>query len=664
MATGSAPDRRPSFAYTSTPASAASPAPDTEPVTPATPATPVPEAAAPRRSSLEVALDGTLDGMLDGTLALSLERSARVAAAALDAPAAFVALVGDDRRCFVGGQGLPGWFAHDPGVIVRSGLVAGVIAAGGPLAVEDARLEPGRGGAAVAAELGIAGYAAAPLVAPGGLVRGIFCVVDAAPRVWRERDLALIGDLAESAIAELELRRALSDRESVERQLRHDSRHDPLTGLPNRSFFMERLSHAVQRAKRRRGSLFAVLFLDLDNFKVVNDSVGHHAGDELLVEVARRLQRCTRGSDMVARLGGDEFALLLESVVDAAEAGHVAQRVQEALAEPVNLSGYEIFTSVSIGVALSSSANELPEYLLRSADMAMYRAKRGGRARFELFNRAMHADALKRLQLETDLRRAVERGEFSLRYQPVVDLATGRIAGVEALVRWDHPGRGTVSPTEFIPIAEETGLILPLGRWVLGEACRQVHAWHVKLGTPCTLLDENGEPDALTVGVNLSVKQFSQPDLVQQVARALEESSLEACCLKLEITESVVMEKTEAVTHALAALKHLGVQVHMDDFGTGYSSLGYLHRLPIDSIKIDRSFVGHMDTDNRTRQLVETIITLARNLGLRTVAEGVTADAQLHALRELGCTYAQGYLFSEPLAADELEALLREGRRW
>jgi diguanylate cyclase (GGDEF)-like protein len=596
-------------------------------------------------------------------LALSLERSARVAAAALRAPAAFVALVGDDRRCFVGGDRLPGWFAHDSGVIVRSGLVANVIAAGGPLAVEDARLDPGRDGATVAARLGIAGYAAAPLVSAGGSVRGIFCVVDAAPRSWTERDLALLGDLAAAATEELELRRALSDRESVERQLRHDSRHDPLTRLPNRAFFMERLSHAVQRAKRRRGSLFAVLFLDLDNFKVVNDSVGHHAGDELLVEVAQRLQRCTRGSDMVARLGGDEFALLLESVDDAAEAGHVAQRVQEALAAPVNLSGYEVFTSVSIGVALSSSANELPEYLLRSADMAMYRAKRGGRARFELFNRAMHADALNRLQIETDLRRAVERGEFRLTYQPVVCLTSGRVAGVEALVRWDHPERGTVSPNDFIPIAEETGLILPLGRWVLDEACRQLQAWHRSLGTTAAPDAEDGS-DALTVGVNLSVKQFSQPDLVQQVERALEAASLDARCLNLEITESVVMEKTEAATYALAELKRLGVQVHMDDFGTGYSSLGYLHRLPIDAIKIDRSFVGQMDSDNRTRQLVQTIITLARNLGIKTIAEGVTSEAQLRALRELDCTYAQGYLFSEPLDPAALEALLRERRRW
>jgi diguanylate cyclase (GGDEF)-like protein len=591
---------------------------------------------------------------LDGLLAASLERIVRLGATVLHAPAAFIALLGEDRRCFGGGRALPPWFSHDPGVLVRSGLCAKVVEAGGVLTVPDTSAPNSEWPSEVAVDLGIASYIAAPLSASNGHTLGIFCVIDQEPRWWTPEEVGVLTDLAATAATEVELRRRIIEREQIEQQLRHASRHDPLTGLPNRVFFTERLSQALRRSSGDPADLFAVLFLDLDHFKVVNDSVGHHVGDELLIAVARRLEQCLRGGDMVARLGGDEFALLLERVGDARDAAQVAERVQSSLSVPFNIGGYELFTSASIGIVLSSSARELPEYLLRSADMAMYRAKTSGRARFELFDPAMHAAALIRLQLETDLRRAEERGEFVVYYQPVVSLETGRITGVEALVRWQHPQRGLVLPGEFVPAAEETGLILPIGRWVLDEACRQMHAWRA--------LSE--QFDSLSLAVNLSGKQLSQPDLVDQVSRILHERGLAPSCLKLEITESAIIEKTERTTRVLTEIKRLGVQIYLDDFGTGYSSLGYLHRLPIDALKVDRSFISRMESADQPLQLVRTILALSRNLGLDAIAEGVTTVEQLRRLRALGCRFAQGYLFSAPLDADSMTTLLESNPRW
>lgn len=615
---------------------------------------------------------------LDGTLAASLERAARLAATVLQAPAAFVALLGSDRRCFGGGTELPTWFFHDPGVLVRSGLGLRIADAKGVVTVTDARgRSPVRHNgswheAEIAERLGIASYMGAPLTSDAGETLGVFCVTDVIPRAWGAREAAILGDLAASASTELSLRHRIIQRERIERQLRHASRHDPLTGLPNRSFFTERLAQAVSRARGSQDHLFALIFLDLDHFKVVNDSVGHHAGDELLVAVARRLEGCLRGGDMVARLGGDEFALLLERVQDGNDAAHVAERIQASLAAPVNVGGYDLFTTASLGIVLSSTAHEQPEHLLRSADMAMYRAKMGGRARFEIFDPAMHAAALIRLQLETDLRRAVERREFELHYQPVVDLAAGTITGVEALVRWRHPQRGMIQPNAFIAEAEETGLIIPIGMWVLEEACRQLRRWD-DLFAP--QLNRTGNPDGsdsefdagnheLTVAVNVAGRQLIHPDLRRTVERTLAQEGVSASRLRLEITESAILDKPEPVVRTLHEIRALGVQIFLDDFGTGYSSLSYLHQLPLNALKIDRAFVSQIENSERAAQLVHTILQMSSNLGLDAIAEGVTTMEQMRRLRSLGCRYAQGYLFSAPLDVEAMTAMLRSRPSW
>jgi diguanylate cyclase (GGDEF)-like protein/PAS domain S-box-containing protein len=446
----------------------------------------------------------------------------------------------------------------------------------------------------------------------------------------------------------------ITSRRLMEEQLRHDALHDALTGLPNRLLFLERLAHAILRARRRDRYLFAVLFLDLDRFKVVNDSLGHHVGDELLVVVAKRLQACLRPEDSVARLGGDEFAILLEDVSDVSDATRVAERIHSELSWPVNLSGFDVFTSASIGIALSSTTYDRPEFLLRNADMAMYRAKASGQARFEVFDRAMHAQALTRLQLETDLRRAVDRNELELFYQPIIDLASGRLVSLEALIRWRHPDRGRMGPDDFIPVAEETGVILQIGGWVVRTAAEQLQQWRRRFA----------RHSSLSVCVNLSARQLSQPDLVEQIERVVIGTGLGPGALHLEITESAVMENAETASVVLGRLKSIGVHLSLDDFGTGYSSLSHLHRFPLDALKIDRSFVGRMEEDERSRQLVHTILTLSRSLGVAAVAEGIETEQQLALLRQMQCGYAQGFLFSEPITAARMEELLAADRAW
>lgn len=474
----------------------------------------------------------------------------------------------------------------------------------------------------------------------------------ARPRIaWAKTDLrGPEGDLRGRVVTATDV----TERKSLEEQLLHDAFHDSLTGLPNRALFMDRLGQSLRHAQRRRERLFAVLFLDLDRFKLVNDSLGHGAGDRLLVEIARRLEACIRPGDTAARLGGDEFTVLLEDVRDGADAAQVAERIQREIRRPVTLGGHEVFTSASIGIALSATGYDRPEDLLRDADIAMYRAKAKGGSRHEAFDPTMHARAVALLKMETDLRRAIDRGEFTVHYQPIVSLRDGRIAGFEALVRWNHPHRGLVLPMEFIRMAEETGLVVDIDRWVLREACRQLHEWHRRY------------PDArpLSVSVNLSGRHFAQPDLAEHLRRTLRATGLQGDCLGLEITESVLLDTTEASNEALHELRRDGTRLYLDDFGTGYSSLSYLHRFPIDALKIDRSFVTSLRPGGQGQEIVRTIMSLAQNLDIHVVAEGVETPEQLAALKALRCEYAQGYAFSPPLPGGEAEALLAAGRRF
>jgi PAS domain S-box-containing protein len=420
----------------------------------------------------------------------------------------------------------------------------------------------------------------------------------------------------------------ITARKTVEEQLLHDAFHDPLTGLPNRAFFVSLLDRSMKRTRRRPDYLFAVLFVDFDRFKLVNDSFGHTFGDLLLVAISQRLKACLRPGDVVARMGGDEFTILLDDIRDVADATR------------------EVFTTASIGIALSTARHEKPEFHLRDADLAMYRAKARGRACYEMFDQGMHERAVAQLQMETDLRRALEREELRVYYQPIVDLRDGVITGFEALVRWQHPERGMVSPGAFIPLAEETGLIVPIGRWVMERACRQTATWQRRF---------TDRP--LSISVNLSARHFGDADLVAQILEVLRLTELPPTSLKLEITESVLMEDPESHVSVIAELRKAGVQVQIDDFGTGYSSLSYLQRFSIDALKIDRSFISAA-TDGESWDIVQTIVTLARDLGVNVIAEGVETVEQTDRLKALACDHAQGYLFREPVDAEAAEAML------
>jgi diguanylate cyclase (GGDEF)-like protein/PAS domain S-box-containing protein len=440
----------------------------------------------------------------------------------------------------------------------------------------------------------------------------------------------------------------ITSRKDAEAQLLHDAFHDQLTGLPNRALFMDRLGRTIEHTRRREKYFFAVLFLDLDRFKVINDSLGHRVGDRLLVEIARSLHACLRAGDTVARLGGDEFVILLEDISDIHDATRVAKRVQKTLSRPFQVDQHLVFTSASIGIVLSTVGYDTQEDVLRDADIAMYQAKMLGKAQFVIFDTSMRSQAIARLELENDLRHALARRELELHYQPIVALKDEQIIGFEALLRWQHPARGSISPMEFIPIAEETGIIFDVGEWILREACSQMRRWQTEY--PGCM--------SMKVNVNISQRQFNQPDLFNIVKQTLEETGLDANSLNLEITENMLMDNAEEMIARLEQLRALGVGLHIDDFGTGYSSLSYLQRFPIDTLKIDFSFINRIGDNGDGAEIVRTILLLARELGIDAIAEGVETKNQLEQLRLLECEYAQGFYFAKPLQPRLVTGLL------
>ncbi len=444
----------------------------------------------------------------------------------------------------------------------------------------------------------------------------------------------------------------ITERKRAEAELAYHAFHDRLTGLPNRALFMDRLERAMERAKRKKSQRFAVLFLDLDRFKVVNDSLGHIVGDQLLVAVSKRLSSCVRAIDTVSRIGGDEFALLLEDVESLDGVVQVVRRIQTEVRAPMLVGGHLIHTSASIGIVWNSTTHQRAEYILRDADIAMYQAKEEGKDCYKVFSAPMRDRVIQAMAMENGMRRALGRNQFEVHYQPVLSLREKRLTGFEALLRWRHPEKGLIYPYDFIHVAEESGLIISIGLQTLKDACRQVREWQCRYP----------EFSSLGISVNLSAKQFRQPELSEQICELMEESGLDSRCLTLEVTESVVMENAQATEILLEELKRRKVKLSIDDFGTGYSCLDYLHRFPIDVLKVDRSFVSHMNGSGKHKEIVRTIILLAHNLSMDVVAEGVETEAQLAELEGMGCDYVQGYLFAKPLDKENAEALLKGER--
>ena len=471
--------------------------------------------------------------------------------------------------------------------------------------------------------------------------------------ITSEQQLRLLRDdliqrTTEITAANERLLNEIGARKTVEEQLQYDALHDALTGLPNRALFMDRLVHVMSMAQRHKDFIYAVLFVDLDRFKVINDSLGHVIGDQLLVALGKRLMNCIRPLDTVARFGGDEFAILLEDISGIGNATFIAERIGTSMNAPFLVAGHEVFATASIGIALCLREYENPDEVLRDADTAMYTAKSSGRAQYCVFEPGMHAHAVERLRLETDLRRAVERNEFVVFYQPIISIATNYIVGFEALVRWLHPERGVLDPDAFLKMADETGMIVSIDRIVLREACRQMQEWLV----------HHSREGLSFISTNLSNKQMVQPDLVDYVDRVLKETGLNPERLKLEITEEVIVDNPDKMLALLNRLKALGVQLYIDDFGTGYSSLSHLHRLPIDGLKIDRSFIKNMGDHGENQEIIKTIMLLARDLNISVIAEGVETRSQMGQIQSLGCEQGQGHLFSRPVDSDRARVLL------
>jgi diguanylate cyclase (GGDEF)-like protein len=447
-----------------------------------------------------------------------------------------------------------------------------------------------------------------------------------------------------------ELQNEITERKAIERQLTYDSLHDAMTGLPNRVLFLDRLGQAIEYCKRRTDCTFAVLFVDIDHFKVINDSLGHLTGDQLLISAGKRMEDCLRSSDTVARLGGDEFAILLEMTGAKNSASTIIEKLQEAIKLPFSLHGHELYITASIGVVLSVANYVHPEEVLRDADIAMYQAKAHGKARFETFDIKMRSHAFSRLEMEQDLRTALENGEFQLYYQPIISIKSNQLVSFEALIRWIHPTRGLLLPNEFLPIAEESGLILPIDKWVLNEACSQLKKWHEKYPSL----------QNVSVNVNVSNKQFAQPNFVDTVIKALQINNLTAEALKLEITENVLISNYSAANKVFTKLRDFGIQLEIDDFGSGYSALAYLQHFPISAIKIDKSFVDEIGRSHRGIELIRAIISMARELGRDAIAEGIETAEQLNELIGLSCNLGQGFLLSRPLDKESAERILEK----
>jgi len=478
-----------------------------------------------------------------------------------------------------------------------------------------------------------------------------FSIMKSLSSMIRERTENFVDDLRQRNLhlenAYAQLKQEIEERREAEKKLHHQAFHDSLTNLPNRAYFLNHLQEVIEKAKNNKSLLYAVLYLDIDRFNVINESLGHVIGDEILIKIARRLKNCIRRSETLARFSGDEFALLIEGIKKPDDAAFVAKRIKESFEAPFLIKDKEIFITASIGIVTGKNKYKSTVDILRDADVAMYGAKAKGLAEYQFYDEILHEKTMDLLRLETDLRGGVEKNEFILEYQPIVSLKTCEIAGFETLVRWQHPERGIISPEIFIPIAEKTGIIVKLGNWILYEACCQMKKWIDKI--PATR--------QLFINVNISGKQFIQPDFITNFKDIITQTGLPGSYLKIEITESVLIKNVEQLNNILRQVKALGIRIALDDFGTGYSSLSYLHKFPIDVLKIDRSFVVQMD-DKNEKELVSIIISIAKNMKMEVVAEGVETVEQFKRLKAYDCQYGQGFLFSKPLRTKEAENLI------
>jgi diguanylate cyclase (GGDEF)-like protein len=606
-----------------------------------------------------------------GPLAAAMERIVGLAATALRAPFAFILLTGDDRRCFAAGPQMPDWASHDAGALWRSGIVERIVR--GTVEMRDVMAELSPEQRRTAASLNIGSLLGVPLTSSSGDVIGIICAADPSPTLWNEDDAEMLRGFASAAASDWELRRAVAEHEANERRLKFDASHDALTGLANRAVLLARLRQALERpsppppppsSQQWDGvldvpaeELVAVFFLDVNDFRSVNERFGHHVGDQLLATLGRRLQQNAGPNAVVARLGGDEFAVLVERLDGPDVAEELAERFRVVLAQPTTIGGESVSLTVSVGIALSTTAVELAEHVLRGADLAMARAKRDARgesgSRPVVFDWTIAAEARSRRRLQDELRRAVQSDEFLLHYLPLISLENGQITGVEALLRWQHPTRGLLSPFDFLVVAEELEIINEVGRWVMREACRQVAQWTASLPP--------GE--LLTVAVNLSARQFISTGFLDDVGRTVADFGLPPACLVLEVNERVVARDMARAVGVLTGLRSLGTRVHLDDFGSGNSPIGYLQRLPLDGVKIDHTLVNRMDRDEKALRLVRSVVGLAREFGLDVVAEGITSAGHLKVLQDIGCTHGQGPLFSPAVDAQGVTAMLQQ-RPW